>query len=116
MKGPMMLKMGVLPQVASATCSTMILFTSLASSITYAFFGGIPWDFAAVLCLVGLGVTLVGQKTTQILVGKLGRQSIIVLAMTALNGVAAFLMLIQAFRATKDAVQSHELFKLKPLC
>ena len=112
----MMLKMGVLPQVASATCSTMILFTSLASSITYAFFGGIPWGFAGILFLVGLGVTLVGQKCTQLLVGTLGRQSIIVLAMTALNGAAACLMLIQGFRSTKEALRSHNMFMLKPLC
>ena len=115
-KGPMMLKMGVLPEVASATCSTMILFTSLASSLTYAFFGGIPWGFAAALFGVGLLVTVVGQLCTQFLVAKLGRQSIIVLAMAALNGVAAVLMVIQAFTAIKGAAQGHELFKLRPLC
>ena len=34
-KGPLMLEMGMLPQVASATSAFMILFTSAAATIQY---------------------------------------------------------------------------------
>lgn len=36
-----MLEMGVLPDVASATAATMILFTASSASVVYLSFGGI---------------------------------------------------------------------------
>ena len=41
LKGPLMLEMGVLPDVAAATSATMILFTSASASVVYLSFGGV---------------------------------------------------------------------------
>ena len=38
-----MLEMGVLPDVAAATCATMILFTAASASVIYLTFGGLRW-------------------------------------------------------------------------
>ncbi len=40
-QGPLMLEMGVLPDVAAASSATMILFTSASASLVYLSFGGI---------------------------------------------------------------------------
>jgi len=39
-QGPLMLEMGVLPDVAAASSATMILFTSASASLVYLSFGG----------------------------------------------------------------------------
>lgn len=41
-QGPLLLELGVLPDVAAATCATMILFTAAVASMVYLSFGGIP--------------------------------------------------------------------------
>ena len=43
LQGPLMLEMGVLPDVAAATCATMILFTAASASVIYLTFGGLRW-------------------------------------------------------------------------
>lgn len=40
-KGPLMLEMGVLPEVAAATSATMIFFTSASASVVFISFGAV---------------------------------------------------------------------------
>jgi hypothetical protein len=56
-----MLAMGVHPGVVSATSSTMILFTTFASSISFFVFGLVLPDFAVVGFVVGVCAASVGQ-------------------------------------------------------
>merc|ERR1719383_373244 len=53
-KGPLMLEMGTLPEVTSATSATMILFTSTSASISYYIFGKLNFNYASILFLIGL--------------------------------------------------------------
>lgn len=62
---PVLLTMGVHPMVASATSSCMILFTSIASVVSYSIFGLILWDYAAVCLAVGFFPTLIGMSLMQ---------------------------------------------------
>ena len=61
MKGPLMLEMGILPQVASATSACMILFTSFTATTSYIAFGLLRIDYAIPLFFVGLLATGVGK-------------------------------------------------------
>jgi hypothetical protein len=56
-----MLAMGVHPGVVSATSSTMILFTTFASSVSFFVFGLVLHDFAVVGFVVGVCAASVGQ-------------------------------------------------------
>jgi hypothetical protein len=56
-----MLAMGVHPGVVSATSSTMILFTTFASSVSFSVFGLVLHDFAVVGFVVGVCAASVGQ-------------------------------------------------------
>ena len=59
--GPLMLEMGVLPDVAAATSATMILFTSAAAAVVFLSFGGVPPAYAGLAFAVGLLSTAAGQ-------------------------------------------------------
>ncbi|KAF8071240.1 sulfite exporter TauE/SafE family protein 5 [Scenedesmus sp. PABB004] len=87
-KAPLMLALGVCPEVAAATSSTMIFFTAGSAALVYAHFGALVLDYAAALCALGFAATLAGQLATTRLVRALGRRSIIVLAMATLTAAA----------------------------
>merc|ERR1711998_700991 len=59
--GPLMVELGFVPDVAAATGSTMLLFTSFTSSIMYILFDLLNFEYAAVLVPLGLVSTLIGQ-------------------------------------------------------
>jgi hypothetical protein len=83
-----MLELGVLPDVAAATSTTMIAFTSLAACLVYADFGLIQWDYGAALLVLGAVASAAGQLATAQLVRALGRRSVIVFLMVTLVGGA----------------------------
>merc|ERR1719273_2279252 len=56
-KGPLMLEMGTLPQVASATSATMILFTSSAATASYLLFNSLNLGYAPILFTLGFFCT-----------------------------------------------------------
>merc|ERR1719193_182383 len=84
-KGPLMLEMGVLPQVASATSATMILFTSL------------NLQYACVLFPLGFVSTLIGKTSLDALVKHYGRSSYIILCIAAVIGLSTLAMGIESY-------------------
>lgn len=60
-KGPLMLALGVHPAVASATSACMILFTATTSTISYAVFGLLNYNYSVASFVVGFLSTLAGQ-------------------------------------------------------
>ncbi|GBF99864.1 hypothetical protein Rsub_12504 [Raphidocelis subcapitata] len=83
-KAPLMLELGVLPDVAAATSTTMIAFTSMAACVVYANFGLIPTDYGAFLFCLGLVGSAAGQLATAQVVRALKRRSVIVFTMATL--------------------------------
>lgn len=65
-KGPLMLEMGILPQVQSTTAAFMIIFTSSSTVIQYAIAGGFPggrqWDYILWYMLIGFSGGFTGQQ------------------------------------------------------
>merc|ERR1712178_334544 len=76
-KGPLMLEMGVHPQVTSATSATMILFTSAGASVSYLLFQQLNLNYGIVLFCNGLVFTLLGQIGLNKLVKRYKRNSLI---------------------------------------
>jgi len=60
-KGPLMLELGILPQVAAATSAFMITFTSSSAVIQYLFMGLIPWTFGVWYFIFGVIASFIGQ-------------------------------------------------------
>jgi hypothetical protein len=57
-KGPLLLEMGVLPAVVSATVSTMIIFTTAAAAVAFVAFDMLPLDYGAFLFVFGFLATV----------------------------------------------------------
>eukprot|EP00415_Alexandrium_ostenfeldii_P003534 UN3534 len=83
-KGPLMLEMGIMPAVASASAAAMILFTSAAASISYIVFGLLHPVYGpasgALFFLLGVTCTALGQYSVGQWVKRHERRSPIVLS------------------------------------
>lgn len=60
-KGPYMLYLAVNPQVVAGTASWMILFTTTAANVSYAYLGLIKWDYGAALASLSFVSGLAGM-------------------------------------------------------
>jgi uncharacterized membrane protein YfcA len=115
-KGPLMLSLGVCPEVAAATSSTMILFTSAGASLFFYNAGFLQRDYATALLAVAFCVTAGGQVASQWLVHALGRRSVIVFLMAAMMVVAAVVAGVQSAFAVRAAVRDHDLWEWGSIC
>jgi len=115
-KGPLMLSLGVCPEVAAATSSTMILFTSAGASLFYFNAGFVQRDYAGALLLVAFACTGAGQVASQRLVRALGRRSVIVMAMAAMMLAAAAVAVLQGAFAMRAAVRAGALWQWGSIC
>ncbi|CAG9467364.1 unnamed protein product [Pedinophyceae sp. YPF-701] len=119
-KGPLMLEMGVLPDVAAATSATMIFFTSASATLVYAGFGVVQLDYALLLFLVGVVATFFGQIAMGQVVDAVGRRSLIVFCMFAFMGVSALVVGVRAAVMLAGLVSSGEtaadIWHLHPIC
>ena len=94
-KGPLMLEMGVLPEVSSATSATMILLTSSAATISYFIFSALNINYAIWLFFIGLIFTVAGQIGVDYLVKQYGRPSLIVFVIGTVVALSAVAMGIE---------------------
>lgn len=95
-KGPLMLEMGVLPEVTSATSATMILFTSAAATVSYILFESLNVQYGIMVFILGFLNTLVGQKVLNKIVKYYGRSSIIVLLIATIVGLSSIAMSLES--------------------
>jgi len=95
-KGPLMLEMGVRPEVCSATSATMILFTSAAATASYLLFESLNPQYGMMVFILGFFNTLIGQKLLNIAVKQYGRSSIIVLLIATIIAMSAVAMGLQS--------------------
>jgi len=106
-KGPLMNEMGVLPEVTQATAAFMIFFTASSATVSFALYGMILWDYAAVLFVVGLIFTAIGQVVVFWLVEKLGRSSIIIVVIAAILGTSTVMLAVNGFSAFADQLSCN---------
>jgi uncharacterized membrane protein YfcA len=95
-KGPLMLAMGVHPQVSSATSACMILFTSFTATTSFVAFGLLDMEYAGVCLGLGFAATLVGQVGLSYLMKKFQRNSYIAFSIGGIVALSAFLMTLQS--------------------
>ena len=116
-KGPLMLEMGVAPEVAAATSITMILFTSSAASVLYVSFG-VPADYARAVFATGVVFTALGQSVVTRLIRRLGRRGgggggagagVVVVAMALMMAASASVVTFEAGALARRAYLSGTL-------
>mmetsp|Transcript_20796 Transcript_20796/g.52389 ORF Transcript_20796/g.52389 Transcript_20796/m.52389 type:complete len:875 (-) Transcript_20796:656-3280(-) len=110
-KGPLMLALGVEPQIASATAATMIFFTASTACVSFALFGFLALDYAAFAFVMGFVFTMVGQASVAKLFQK--RQAPIILSMACVILISTIAV---AFEATEHFRYGHDLLRFHSLC
>ena len=93
-KGPLMLEMGMIPAVSSATASYMIIYTSATAALSYAIAGQVEPTYAVALFIVGFLSTLIGQAVLNALLKRVRKQSVIVFLIGVIIAISAFAMAV----------------------
>lgn len=111
-KGPLMLEMGVIPAVASASAAAMILYTSSAACTSFAVFGLLHYTYGAVFFVLGFLSTIIGQVSLTNLIKKHKRESPIVLSIGSVIGMSSILVAINTVarsfgRPLSDLMRPH---------
>jgi len=112
-QGPVLLEMGLSPQVAVVTSAFMITFTAIANILQYFLLKLISWQHALWYMVVGLIAAMVGHIVVGLLVEKFKKQffiSCLLLVLVMLSFTGLLYQIIERFA-------NHEFeFKFSPLC
>lgn len=90
--GPLLLEIGVIPQVASATATFVMMFSSSLSVVEFYFLDRFPLPYALYLMSVSILAGFWGQYILRKLVTILGRASIIVFILSGVIFISAITM------------------------
>ncbi|EFJ52610.1 hypothetical protein VOLCADRAFT_85767 [Volvox carteri f. nagariensis] len=85
--GPLLLQIGVHPQVTAASSGAMVLFSSSAALIQFVLLHRLNTDYALVFGAASLVAGLVGTQTVSGAIKRSGRPSIVVLALAGVMGI-----------------------------
>ncbi|KAE8883172.1 hypothetical protein PF005_g22602 [Phytophthora fragariae] len=91
-KGPLLLEMGLIPQVSSATSSSMILFTSSATTIQFIILGTLSVEHALWHGTVGFIAGLIGQLGMSYLIKKYRKSALVIFLIAIFIGVSGGVM------------------------
>eukprot|EP00301_Raphidiophrys_heterophryoidea_P009263 c13630_g1_i1.p1 GENE.c13630_g1_i1~~c13630_g1_i1.p1 ORF type:complete len:502 (+),score=124.13 c13630_g1_i1:35-1507(+) len=91
-KSPLMLEMGMLPEVTAATSIFMILFTSSSTTMQFLVLGMLRLDYSLWYGGVGMVGAYMGQIVTDMIIKKYGRASVVVFAVSLVTGLSALVM------------------------
>ncbi|GLI67500.1 hypothetical protein VaNZ11_011683 [Volvox africanus] len=101
--GPVLLQIGVQPQVTAASSGTMVLFSSSAALIQFAMLHRLNMPYAGAFAAASLAAGLVGTHVVAGAIKRSGRPSIVVLALAGVMAIA--LVCVAAFGLRQAAEQ-----------
>ena len=98
MMAPLLLMLGLLPQVASATSAFMILFTSCSNVTYYVWHGELFWfqGYQWLVPTIAFFASLVGRTASVVVAARLSHPSVIVFALTLVLAVSIVLLVLKA--------------------
>ncbi|MEW5296758.1 MAG: hypothetical protein WDW36_000016 [Sanguina aurantia] len=106
--GPLLLEMGIIPQVTSATSSVMVLFSSSAALIQFAILRLVNLDYALVFGAAGMVSAVLGVILSAVLLARLNRPSIIVISLSGVIVMGTGLVCIFGLMSAVKDLQSHQ--------
>ena len=108
---PLMLELGMLPEVASATAAFMMLFTASSTTAQFTLLGLVDWETNWPLVLIGAAGAYFGQRVIgRAMKASGGRQSLIVAPVALIIGLSALLMVyVSSTNAMGPRMTGHTL-------
>ncbi|WOK99212.1 hypothetical protein Cni_G07924 [Canna indica] len=114
--GPLLLEIGVIPQVASATATFVMMFSSSLSVVEFYFLKRFPIPYALYLISVSVLAGFWGQFFVRKLVKFLGRASIIVFILSSVIFASALTMGVVGVGTSISMIKNHEYMGFISLC
>lgn len=114
--GPLLLEIGVIPEVASATATFVMLFSSSLSVVEFYFLKRFPIPYALYLMSISLLAGFWGQYFVRKLVAFLKRASIIVFVLSAVIFSSALTMGVIGIEKSIQMINNHEFMGFLNFC
>ncbi|KAL7133519.1 hypothetical protein ABFS83_12G146300 [Erythranthe nasuta] len=114
--GPLLLEIGVIPQVASATATFVMMFSSSLSVVEFYLLKRFPIPYALYLMLVSIMAGFWGQFVVRKLITILKRASLIVFILSAVIFASALIMGIEGMETSMKMIKNHEFMGFLDFC
>ncbi|KAL2933478.1 Sulfite exporter TauE/SafE family protein 4 [Bienertia sinuspersici] len=114
--GPLLLEIGVIPQVASATATFVMLFSSSLSVVEFYFLKRFPITYALYLMFISLLAGFWGQYFVRKLVAFLKRASLIVFILSGVIFASALTMGVIGIEKSIQMINNHEFMGFLDFC
>ncbi|CAH8363274.1 unnamed protein product [Eruca vesicaria subsp. sativa] len=114
--GPLLLEIGVIPQVASATATFVMMFSSSLSVVEFYLLDRFPIPYAMYLMSVSILAGFWGQFFIRKLVAILRRASIIVFVLSGVICASALTMGVIGIENSIKMIQNHEFMGFLGFC
>ncbi|KAI3447519.1 hypothetical protein Pfo_004184 [Paulownia fortunei] len=114
--GPLLLEIGVIPQVASATATFVMMFSSSLSVVEFYLLKRFPMPYALYLMVVAILAGFWGQFFVRKLVTFLKRASIIVFILSAVIFASAVIMGVVGIEKSMEMINNHEFMGFLDFC
>ncbi|CAJ1889509.1 unnamed protein product [Sphenostylis stenocarpa] len=114
--GPLLIEIGVIPQVASATATFVMMFSSSLSVVEFYLLKRFPIPYALYLTTVSVLAGFWGQYFVRKLMGILERASIIVFILSGIIFVSALTMGVVGIDQSIKMIQDHEFMGFLDFC
>ncbi|XP_062214721.1 sulfite exporter TauE/SafE family protein 4-like [Phragmites australis] len=114
--GPLLLELGCIPQVASATATFVMMFSSSLSVAEFYFLHRFPIPYAAYLICVSILAGFWGQCLVRKLVHVLKRASLIVFILSSVIFASALTMGVVGTKKSISMINNHEYMGFLDLC
>ncbi|XP_048504104.1 sulfite exporter TauE/SafE family protein 4 isoform X3 [Beta vulgaris subsp. vulgaris] len=114
--GPLLLEIGVIPQVASATATFVMLFSSSLSVVEFYILKRFPITYALYLMSVSLMAGFWGQYFVRKLVAFLKRASLIIFILSGVIFASALTMGVIGIEKSIQMINNHEFMGFLDFC
>ncbi|CAD7956188.1 unnamed protein product [Amoebophrya sp. A25] len=112
--GPLMLQMGILPQVSTATTATLIMLTASSAAFMYVTSGLVPVSYAVLFFLAAFAGALLGKSRIDRYVKERNMTSLLIFILAAIISFATVMIAVAGL--IKYADQNFCLEGLQPMC
>ncbi|XP_009803774.1 sulfite exporter TauE/SafE family protein 4 [Nicotiana tabacum] len=114
--GPLLLEIGVIPQVASATATFVMMFSSSLSVVEFYLLKRFPMPYALYLMSVSILAGFWGQCFIRKLIAILKRASLIVFILSGVIFASALTMGVIGIEKSISMIQNHEFMGFLDFC
>ncbi|KAI3442887.1 uncharacterized protein J3R85_000589 [Psidium guajava] len=114
--GPLLLEIGVIPQVASATATFVMMFSSSLSVVEFYLLKRFPIPYALYLMSVSILAGFWGQYFVRKLITFLGRASLIVFILSGVIFASAITMGVIGIEKSIVMIENHEFMGFLSFC